>query len=244
MNLAQLFNATYLIRYRNAEGNYRSNLKKGCDYRFFRKEDTLIIFFECTRSTHDWLINLSFWKKPYKDMRTPYKVHTGFLKYWKQVEDRIIEVVTARGDDGKHLFKHIYISGYSQGGALAGLCHECVWFHRPDLRADGLYTFSFEGPRFCASFALKRTIRDRWIHFYQFINDKDIVPHLPPRIFGYTHVGQIIHYGRGRKLGFTESHYPDIIKTSLREFSPAEVIPNVSFSDIPLETQRDNHYLN
>lgn len=176
-------------------------------------------------------------------MRIGYKVHAGFLKYWKEVETQVIEAATAKDDKGNYIFNHIYVSGYSQGGALVGLCHECIWYHRPDLRFNGLYSFSFEGPRFFAGFKIKRVIRDRWSHFYEFINDKDIVPHLPPRIFGYTHVGNIIKYGRGRKLGFTESHYPDMVGMSLLEFSHTEVIPNISLEEIPLETQVDNHYL-
>lgn len=53
MTLVDLFDATYMIRYHNADGNYRDKSKKGCDYRFFKKGDTLIIFFECTRCSYD-----------------------------------------------------------------------------------------------------------------------------------------------------------------------------------------------
>lgn len=101
-----------------------------------------------------------FPKRPYKDMKEPYKVHRGFLAAWKEVEDVIIkkiqEQVTALEFDAeknrnkvvsKYKFNKIISIGYSHGGALSGFCHECCWFNRPDIRAN-IYGIGFEAPRF------------------------------------------------------------------------------------------------
>ena len=55
-------------------------------------------------------------------MEIPYYVHRGFLAAWKEVEDIIINKIS------NPAYKQIVTVGYSHGGALAGLCHECVWY--------------------------------------------------------------------------------------------------------------------
>jgi hypothetical protein len=53
------------------------------------------------------------------------------------------------------------VVGYSHGGALAAFCHECVWFHRPDLREKGLLGYGFEAPRIYAGFKVKKELAQR-----------------------------------------------------------------------------------
>ena len=72
-------------------------------------------------------------------MDIKYRVHGGFLKCWKQVEDLIIEKIkeTTRATvwnnrikeyEARDVYKfnRIIVSGYSHGGALAQFCHECI----------------------------------------------------------------------------------------------------------------------
>ena len=114
------------------------------DYAFVEdiKTHTLIIYFQGSSSVWDWTRNFLFKKRPYKDMDKPYRVHRGFLAAWKEVEDIIIAKITEKDDPLLcNKWKHIIVVGYSHGGALAAFCHECVWFHRPDLREEGLEFF-------------------------------------------------------------------------------------------------------
>lgn len=112
------------------------------------KTHTLTIYFQGSSSVWDWVRNFLFKKKPYKDMEIPYRVHRGFLEAWKEVEDIIIEKIMEIDQPLLCLkWKHIIVVGYSHGGALAAFCHECVWFHRPDLRREGLEGYGFEAPR-------------------------------------------------------------------------------------------------
>lgn len=184
------------------------------NYKFIEKGNILYIFFEGSNSITDWVRNFLFSKRPYKKMETPFRVHRGFLSAWKEIEDLII----AKISDKK--YQTIIIVGYSHGGALAGLCHECVWFHRPDIRKN-IYGFGFEAPRFYAAFKVKKQLKERWENFYVIRTGKDIVTYAPPSIFGYCHVGQLISIPAetchlDKKLPeCIKAHYPLVVHQSL-----------------------------
>ena len=162
------------------------------NYAFVEKKNTLYIYFQGSNSVTDWIRNFLFRKRPYKDMKIPYRVHRGFLKAWKEVEDIVINKILEE-ENNEFKWKHIVVVGYSHGGALAAFCHECVWFYRRDLRDGGLIGYGFEAPRIYASFKVRKELEERWENFFVIRNGSDIVTHCPPAIFGYTHVGSIIN---------------------------------------------------
>ena len=186
------------------------------------ESSTLYIYFQGSNSISDWVRNFLFPAKPYKDMDIPYRVHRGFLAAWKTVEDIIIEKVTEI-DTPSPLFKwkNIVVIGYSHGGALAGLCHECIWYWRPDLRRQGLIGYGFEAPRFYAGWKVKEVLKQRWEHFYIIRNNNDIVTHCPPSLFRFCHVGEIkkIHGDtsliKNNHLKCVKSHFPDCVYDGL-----------------------------
>lgn len=183
---------------------------EGVDYCFMEEGSTLYIYFEPSDGKIDWKHNFMFAKRPYKDMKEPYRVHRGFLKCWKYVEDIIIEKIK----DAK--FTEIIIVGYSHGGALAMLCHECCWYHRPDIR-ENIWGIGFDTPRVYAGLKVRKQLKKRWKNFLVIRNHTDLVTHLPPVIFGYSHVGQMLKIGKKAKYGCIKSHYPDKILKSLEE---------------------------
>lgn len=184
------------------------------NYAFEEDNDTLFIYFEGSEQGADWKKNFMFKKRPYKDMKIPYKVHRGFLSAWKSVEDIIGEKISEKiGEDYK--YKHIVIIGFSHGGALSGFCHEYVWFHRPDLRGSGLLGIGFESPRFFGSFHMKKKLKERWTNYYVTRNHTDIVTHVPPKLFRFTHVGPMYKVGKKAKTGRIESHLPHNVVKSL-----------------------------
>lgn len=181
----------------------------------FRQEGygRLVIYFEPSDGRLDWRNNFAFKKKPYKDMKTKYRVHRGFLKCWKTIEDRIIDKVVEKTPNGAYKWQWITVVGYSHGGALAAFCHEAVWFHRPDLREKGLVGIGFEPPRIYGAWRVKEELKERWAHFYVLRNGRDIVTHAPPRIFGFTHVGNIVKMKT--KAGFVMAHTPWEVEKSI-----------------------------
>ena len=180
-------------------------------YCTIRENDVLYIYLAPSNSELDWKHNFMFGKRPYKDMKIPYKVHRGFLKCWKTIEDIIIDIIH------DITIRSIIIVGYSHGGALAMLCHECCWFHRPDIRKY-IYGISFEGPRVYASFFVKKQLKERWKNFINFRNRNDIVTHVPPVLFGYTHVGRIIKIKHKDWYGCVKAHYPSHVRQALLEY--------------------------
>ena len=197
------------------------------NYKFKEEGDSLYIYFQGSSSIWDWVRNFLFRKRPYKDMKLPYRVHGGFLDAWKEVEDIIIAKVTERERFGawKYKWNHITVVGYSHGGALAGLCHECVWYYRPDLRENGLEGYGFEAPRFYAGFRVRKKLRERWEKFTVIRINNDLVTHCPPTIFEYCHVGTILKLPGDVSLvpnkwlpKCIKSHYPQVVYQALLDY--------------------------
>ena len=193
------------------------------DYCFQEEGSTLYILFEESSSKIDWRHNFAFLSRPYKDMATPYRVHGGFLKCWKTVEDIVIAKIKETKEDGSYKYDSIICAGWSHGGALTMFCHECVWYHRPDIRQRCM-SVSYDGPRVYWGFKVKKELRERWTHFYEIINDSDIVTHVPPRLFGFTHTGNVLHIGRHARYGCIDSHRDTSILASLKEIEMGGIV--------------------
>ena len=191
------------------------------NYAFVPSGDCLYIYFQGSSSVSDWIANFLFKKRPYKDMDVAFRVHRGFLRCWKQVEDLVIDKILEKDGSGEYVWKKIVVVGYSHGGALAGFCHECCWYYRPDLREDGLTGYGFESPRFFGSLWVRKSLRERWSTFYVYRNCLDIVTHCPPFFFGYCHVGTLIKIGK-KSSGLIKDHYPENVKAALEEYEKGE----------------------
>ena len=99
----------------------------------------------------------------------------------------------------KPTVKSVTIVGYSHGGAIATLCHEYVWFNRPDLR-DKLEGYGFGAPRVFWGLSMSKELKERWANFHVVRNINDIVTHMPPSIFGFRHVNDVIEVGKKGEL--------------------------------------------
>lgn len=215
------------------------------NYAFLEQGKTLYIFFQGSNSISDWVRNFWFFKKPYKDMEIPYKVHAGFLSAWKTVEDIIIKKITEVSspnirrtwysdvdfvDNPDYRFDQIITVGYSHGGALSGFCHECVWYHRPDIRHN-MAGYGFESPRFYHGFRVNQKLKERWEKYTVIRNYKDIVTHCPPSLFCFCHVGNLIKLKPADSKSYklpkcVSSHFPENVYSSLVN---ADVNGNVDF---------------
>ena len=169
------------------------------NYAVKRRNATLYIFFEGSDGKNDWKNNFDFPAKPYKRMgKTIWFAHRGFLRTWKEIEPMIAK------DIADKFFKEIVIVGYSHGGALAMLCHEYAWFRRPDLRGK-IKSYGFGAPR--VFWGLKTpSLKRRWQGFVIVRNIDDLVTHLPPAVFGYSHVGELLTVGEKGKYTRIEAH--------------------------------------
>jgi hypothetical protein len=225
------------------------------DYKFEEDaaERTLYIYFEPSDGNVDWRVNFAYWRKPYKDMVVGYRVHGGFLESWKLIDDAIgakireLDEECEITEDGCWNWKwqKVVIVGYSHGGALAALCHEFVWYNRVDLRDGALVGISFDGPRIFAGLWVPAALRERWAHFHVIRNQDDLITHLPPVIFFFRHVGNLVKVGakaRSKAQVFKEwmatkfkdsmlmqelfgikAHYPEEIKKGIAELEDGRI---------------------
>ena len=173
-------------------------------------------------------------------MEVPYKVHSGFLAAWKKVQDLVIQKITETVPEpvfdpvknelvNDFKWKDITVVGYSHGAALSGLCTECVWFYRPDLRKEGMRGYGFESPRFFHGWKVRKDLRERWENYTVIRVRGDIVTHLPPFLFKFCHVGRMIKIRGDKSLvedkvpWFIKYHYPQVVLQALLDAENKEI---------------------
>ena len=87
MKLYELFKRCLYIPYfqTGKSANYTTEIKEGKLYLYFEKSD----------GENDWKINFDFPAVPYRRMgKTVWFAHRGFLKVWKEIEEKVKVNVT------------------------------------------------------------------------------------------------------------------------------------------------------
>jgi hypothetical protein len=160
--------------------------------------DCLRIYFEQSNGFVDWVHNLVFPAKPYKRMKHLWFCHRGFLKVWKSIEPYLADAIA------NPEVRNIEIVGYSHGAAIALLCYEYCVFNRPDADVWGV---GFGCPRVFWGFVPK-AVKKRFNNFKVVRNGNDIVTHVPPALFGFRHITEIIEIGKNKSEGPIDDHRP------------------------------------
>lgn len=181
------------------------------DFKFIEHEDILEIYFQGSYQWQDWFFNFLFTKKVYK----MFKVHRGFYHCYMQVRSTILDKIY--NSDNK--YKKIVLVGYSHGSALCQLALEDILWHFPTMKIVG---YAFESPR-CLK--VKKEHRHLWNGLIRIVNGNDIVCHLPPRIFGFSDLGNEIKIKGDTSLvdkclpKCIKSHYPNVVMNGLEKLS-------------------------
>jgi len=118
------------------------------------------------------------------------RVHRGFKNevddLWPVLEQHLLE-------NGKSL----WFCGHSLGGAMAAICAgRCFLSHIPGV-PSGVFTFG--SPRV----GNKRYVNHVKLDYFRWVNNNDIVTHVPPAWMRYRHTGQELYinaYGRVRDM--------------------------------------------
>ena len=176
-------------------------------YAVARREDTLYIFFEKSNGAEDWMNNLSYHAVLRGRADDVWYCHEGFLTVFNSVLPYIEPYVADESVES------IITVGYSHGAALALLLHEQIYQARRDIR-ENCFSFGFGCPR-----VVFGTVKDegpRWRNFYVIRNGSDAVTHLPPRAFGYRHVGNLVRIGQIDKYDGIEAHMAENYITELK----------------------------
>lgn len=184
------------------------HVENGGDYSVSKEGEHLYIFLERSDGYEDWKNNLDFPIKAYKRMgKTVWYAHRGFLKVWKSVESHIAEYVLDLD------VKRVTVAGYSHGGALAVLCHEYVYFNRPDLRYS-LKGYGFGAPR--VIYNPDGEVKKRWENFTVVRNPDDAVTYLPPAFLGYKHMGKMLDISEKGSYSAIDAHREENILKELK----------------------------
>ena len=201
MRMSELFYRCVHIAYTHVEN--------GGDFAVERHGSVLYIYLQCSDGSEDWKNNLDFPAVPYRRMgRTVWFAHRGFLRVWKSMEPYLARLIL------DSVVKKIVSVGYSHGAALAVLCHEYVYFHRPDLH-ENIFGYGFGCPRVIWG-VRTQGVCERWKYFTTVRNLNDLVTHLPPALFGFFHVGKMLEIGARGRYSPIDAHRPESILAELR----------------------------
>ncbi len=194
MDLYWLFDKTLSANYIHVENSG--------DYATEKIENSLYIFLESSNGNEDWKNNFDFpikFNKRENDI--PFRCHRGFLRVWESIKPNLTKKIMDTS------LNEIVISGFSHGAALAVLCHEYVWYNRPDLRKC-LKGYAFGSPRVLWGKNAQK-IAYRWDNFTVIKNIDDLITHLPPTILGYFHAGNLLKIGEKGKYTKVDAHRPE-----------------------------------
>lgn len=111
------------------------------------------------------------------------RVHRGFLDEVNTLWPDITSWLAETGD------KRVYTCGHSLGAAMSGIAAS---------RIEGATSYNYGCPRIGTG-AWKKEF-DKTHKMYRFVNDRDIVPRIPPRMMRYRHCGELHHIGKNGRI--------------------------------------------
>ncbi|MGC1218300.1 MAG: lipase family protein [Phormidesmis sp.] len=189
--------------------NFRYFNNRGRDTQayLFRTDTFMVLAFRGSKEPKDWLTNVttqlcSFTlRKDGISTLSSYKgkVHTGFFLAWASIEDDVLAQISSwRSEQTQQDTKlpPLYITGHSLGGALATMAAAALSDYGVDVA--GVYTFG--QPRVGDRTFVNQLNAHTRGKVFRFVNNNDIVPHVPPpfsirnptRLYG--HVGTVEYF--------------------------------------------------
>jgi predicted lipase len=175
--------------------------------RFFSKDNTEVFSFEDDRFKYiillgsnemkDWIKNFLYFKKriPYEGTNPKIKVHGGFMDMYLKVREEVLL-------EAEFSSKPLIVMGHSLGSALATLASLDIEYNTK-IKPDVLFTGT---PRVGNKYFVK-SFNNRLPCTIRVVRGNDIVSHVPPRIFGFDHVGKLKKIGNKKSLHFIRDHF-------------------------------------
>ncbi|MEL7356367.1 MAG: lipase family protein [Cyanobacteria bacterium J06560_6] len=195
--------------------NFRYFNNRGRDTQayMFRSDQFMVLAFRGSQEPKDWLTNVTAQLRNFtvrKDGVTSLssyqgRVHTGFFLAWASIENAVQRQIARWKTDmlaqGKPL-PPLYITGHSLGGALATIAAAALSDN--GIQVAGVYTFG--QPRVGDRTFVNQLNTQTKGRVFRFVNNNDIVPHIPPpfsilnptRLYG--HMGTLKYFNAGGNI--------------------------------------------
>jgi len=139
-----------------------------------------------------WWQNFRALQVPYKDMKTEFKAHKGFVATYKGVRGQFIKEIKEIDSE----IDNYIITGYSQGGGVAPLVYEDM-VYQLDRPAEDFRCVIYGSPRLFGKENIDE-INKRIPNITRVEHGQDLVSQVPFKWMGYEHVGKLMHIGKKR----------------------------------------------
>jgi hypothetical protein len=188
---------------------------------FYLQEDELLVAFWPTlgnlyieqgessqhwfKEAADWLKNAEFWKKSLTVGSKTYQAHAGFVEEYLSFRSDIMKQIEAIKP------KQIFLTGFSQGGAHATLCHRDLLHNYSTTKVS---TTVFASPKvygMSGASEFDKVSMDKIGYDFKRVEMwGDPIPKLAPWFLNYFHVGSVIKIGnKNNKNDIAKWHQPD-----------------------------------
>ena len=179
-----------------------------------KTNDFIVLAFRGSQELKDWQTNFSTRLKRFnlgttmeplqEDMIPPRgQVHRGFQTAWESVEGNVIRQLQKWKQEQSGDLP-LFITGHSLGGALATVAAASLT--KQKFIVQGLYTFGQPRVGDLVFAAEMRLMLDGKI--FRFVNNNDIVPHIPPPYLPWNPFRLYVHVGQRIYFDFRGNMYP------------------------------------
>jgi triacylglycerol lipase len=187
--------------------NRKVDFDKGTVQGIFEEIDNVLyIMFRATDEQLDWWNHLLFFPAgiPYNNEDSKVKIHMGWLSEYKRVQIRTFihnKVNSFKGNK-------VVCVGSSYGAALATICAVDIQYNFFDKE---VCCVALSSPK-VGNKAFTSSFNKRVPKSLMAFNGNDIVVEMPPAIFGFDHIANVVHFGK-RKFWRTVTNTVSVLWT-------------------------------
>jgi len=152
-------------------------------------EDAILVSFRGSNgvSISNWVANLKYTKTSPWLQFPDVGVHHGFYDAWSDLK---LDVITANNIiQEHHPTKRMEITGHSLGAAIA---IDAAFELKVEIGYD-TSVVNFGQPR-AGDKNFAKAVASQGISVFRVTHANDLVPHVPPRVFGFYHASQEVHF--------------------------------------------------
>ncbi|KAL0081865.1 lipase [Phycomyces blakesleeanus] len=149
------------------------------------KTKTINLVFRGTNSFQNFFTDITLITQSYPPVKNA-RIHVGFYTAYLDVQKSVISTMIEQ--ISKYPSYNVAVSGHSLGGALAVIATMDLYQRDTRFNSNNLFLRTYGQPRI-GNPDLGYYLAGTGIEYKRTVNDRDMVPHLPPLSSDYMHVG-------------------------------------------------------